>query len=108
METVQQINENENAVMPSRPYSRESFREWFAGYRGELKMTDTNRAFAAQWWRDLAPALRAFIVSESNLSGDPIKATRGEFAALSVQDQERLMTVARDVMRDLKPITWMG
>ena len=96
-------------VMPSRPYSRETFREWFAGYRRDLKMTKKETGFAAMWWRDLAPALRAFLVSEAGLSEVAVMpAIRGEFEALAEADQERLMLVARDVMRDLKPINWIG
>lgn len=72
-------------------------------------MSQQTRHFAAQWWRDLAPGLRAFIVGEAGVSSDSVmRAVRGEFATLSEDDQSRLLTVARDVMRDLKPVTWMG
>lgn len=72
-------------------------------------MTDQTKNFAASWWRDLAPNLRGFIVGEAGLKGEAVlKAARGEFASLGEADQERLMLVARDMMRDLKPVTWMG
>lgn len=72
-------------------------------------MSQQTSQFAAQWWRDLAPALRAFIVGESGVSSDvAMRAVLGEFGALSDDDQGRLLVVARDLIRDLKPVTWMG
>ena len=35
-------------------------------------------------------------------------AVRGEFAKLAESDQERLLLVARDIMRDIKPVAWMS
>lgn len=107
METVKRNPEAENRG--TRPVDREAFRAWFAGYRRDLKMSQQTSQFAAQWWRDLAPALRAFIVGESGVSSDvAMRAVRGEFGALSDDDQGRLLVVARDLIRDLKPVTWMG
>lgn len=95
--------------LPARPCSRETFRAWFKGYRRTLKMETQTRNFAALWWRDLAPALRAFIVGEAELSFEATQAAvRAEFAKLAESDQERLLLVARDIMRDIKPVTWMS
>ena len=106
METAA-VPEVEN--LPGRPCDRETFRRWWSGYRRDLKMSDQTKGFAASWWRDLAPNLRGFLVVEAGLAGDAVmKAARGEFATLAEADQEQLMLVARDVLRDLKPVTWMG
>ena len=92
-----------------RPVDRDSFRSWFAGYRREIKMSQQTRHFAGKWWRDLAPSLRAFIATESGMSTDAARAAiLGEFAGLTEADQERIMLTARDLIRDLKPVTWMG
>lgn len=104
---METITKTENQL--GRPADRETFRAWFAGYRRDLKMSQQAMQFAGQWWRDLAPNLRAFIVGESGMSSEwTMRAVRGEFASLPEADQERLMLVARDLIRDLKPVTWMG
>ena len=109
---MQHVKRNPEAENPAaaRPVDREAFRAWFAGYRRELKMSQQTRHFAGQWWRDLAPNLRAFIVGESGMSAaDAMRAAvNGEFSTLQEADQERLMLIARDLIRDLKPVTWMG
>lgn len=108
MQASNDIDGAEN--LPARPCNRETFRAWFRGYRRTLKMDTQTRNFAALWWRDLAPALRAFIVGEAELSSvETVQAAvRGEFAKLAESDQERLLLVARDIMRDIKPVTWMS
>lgn len=107
METVKRNPEAENPA--ARPVDREGFRAWWAGYRRDLKMSQQTRQFAGQWWRDLAPNLRAFIVGESGLSAElSMRAVRGEFGTLPEADQERMLLIARDLIRDLKPVTWMG
>lgn len=55
----------------------------------------------------MAPSMKMFLTAESGVK-EQEKALRGDFAGLSEQDQERLLCAARDVMRDLKPVTWMG
>ena len=107
MQASNDIDGAEN--LPARPCNRETFRSWFKGYRRTLKMDTQTRNFAALWWRDLAPALRAFIVGEAELNFEATQAAvRGEFAKLAESDQERLLLVARDIMRDIKPVTWMS
>ena len=91
----------------SKPVGRESFRVWWSSYRRDLKMSNETRSFAGAWWRDLPPSMKMFLVGESGIKGQEM-ALRGDFAGLSEQDQERLLCAARDVMRDLKPVTWMG
>ena len=107
METAAGAQEVEN--LPGQPCDRETFRRWWSGYRRDLKMSEHTKHFAAAWWRDLPPSLRGFIALEAGLTGEAmVKAARGEFETLAAVDQERLMLVARDVLRDLKPVTWMG
>jgi hypothetical protein len=90
-----------------RPVGRESFRLWWSSYRRELKMSTEARNFAAAWWRDLPPSMKMFLTAEGGVK-EQEKALRGDFAGLSENDQERLMCAARDMLRDLKPVTWMG
>lgn len=90
-----------------RPVNREAFRVWWSSYRRDLKMSAETKHFAAAWWRDLPPSMKMFLTAEGGVK-EQEKALRGDFASLSEQDQERLLCAARDVMRDLKPVTWMG
>lgn len=82
------------------------FRTWWQSYRRDITMTAPSQPFVGKWWRDLPLSMRRFIAIESGLH-DADRAVSGEFETLPQQDQERILCCSRDILRDLKPITWL-